>query len=102
MSASIPHRLDSFVTRVEEHLANTEETTANPVLVMLTGLPGTGKSHLAHLLAEALPFTIIESDQDLVSPVRVHSRGESLGAPNVPRLDGEAVEEGSARHLRCY
>jgi predicted kinase len=63
MSASIPHRLDSFVTRVEEHLANTEETTANPVLVMLTGLPGTGKSHLAHLLAEALPFTIIESDQ---------------------------------------
>jgi predicted kinase len=63
MSASISHRLDSFVARVEGHLANTEETTADPVLVMLTGLPGTGKSHVARLLAEVLPFAIIESDQ---------------------------------------
>jgi predicted kinase len=63
MSASTPYRLDSFVARVEEHLANTEETTANPVLLMLTGLPGTGKSHLARILAEVLPFAIIESDQ---------------------------------------
>jgi predicted kinase len=56
-------RLDHYVAKVEEHLANTDETTANPVLVMLTGLPGTGKSHLAHRLAEVLPFAIIESDQ---------------------------------------
>ncbi|HUW96344.1 MAG TPA: ATP-binding protein [Anaerolineae bacterium] len=63
MSASISQRLDSFVARVEERLANTEETTANPVLVMFTGLPGTGKSRLARLLADVLPFAIIESDQ---------------------------------------
>ena len=63
MSASISQRLDSFVARVEERLANTEETTANPVLVMFTGLPGTGKSRLARLLADVLPFATIESDQ---------------------------------------
>lgn len=56
-------RLDSFVAKVEEQLANTDETTINPVLVMLSGLPGTGKSHLARRLTEVLPFVIIESDR---------------------------------------
>jgi len=63
MSARISTRLDHHVAKVEEHLANTDETTANPVLVMLTGLPGTGKSNLARQLAEVLPFAIVESDQ---------------------------------------
>ena len=63
MSAPISTRLDHYVAKVEEHLANTDETTANPVLVMLTGLPGTGKSNLARQLAEVLPFAIVESDQ---------------------------------------
>jgi len=63
MSSSSHDRLDRYVARVEEHLANTDETTANPVLVMLSGLPGTGKSHLARRLAEVLPFAIVESDQ---------------------------------------
>lgn len=63
MSARISTRLDHYVAKVEEHLANTDETTANPVLVMLTGLPGTGKSNLARQLAEVLPFAIVESDQ---------------------------------------
>jgi predicted kinase len=55
--------LDEYVAKMEEHLDNTEETTADPVLVMLTGLPGTGKSHLARRLAEVLPFVIVESDR---------------------------------------
>jgi predicted kinase len=63
MSAPISTRLDHYVAKVEEYLANTDETTANPVLVMLTGLPGTGKSNLARQLAEVLPFAIVESDQ---------------------------------------
>lgn len=33
-----------------------------PVLVILTGLPGTGKSHLAGLLCERAPFTLVGSD----------------------------------------
>jgi predicted kinase len=56
-------RLDRLVTKVEEQLTNTDETTANPVLIMLSGLPGTGKSNLARRLVGILPFVIIESDQ---------------------------------------
>jgi predicted kinase len=55
-------RLDRYVAEVEERLANTDQTTVNPVLVMLTGLPGAGKSHVARQLADVLPFAIIESD----------------------------------------
>jgi predicted kinase len=63
MFAPSHDRLDRYVARVEEHLANTDETTANPVLVMFSGLPGTGKSHLARRLAEVLPFAVVESDR---------------------------------------
>ena len=55
-------RLDRFVGKIEDGLANTDETTARPVLIMLSGLPGTGKSSLARRLVEILPFVIIESD----------------------------------------
>lgn len=34
-----------------------------PILILLCGLPGTGKSHLAHLLAERLPLVVVASDQ---------------------------------------
>ena len=34
-----------------------------PVLVVLCGLPGTGKTTLARRLADALPAVIIESDR---------------------------------------
>jgi predicted kinase len=33
-----------------------------PVIIMLSGLPGTGKSYLSHKLAELLGFTNVESD----------------------------------------
>jgi predicted kinase len=56
-------KLDEYVAQVEEQLPNSEETTADPVLIMLSGLPGTGKSYLARGLTEILPFVIIESDQ---------------------------------------
>jgi predicted kinase len=55
-------RLDGFVAKVEATLTNIDETTATPTLIMLTGLPGTGKSYLARRLAEIVPFVIIESD----------------------------------------
>jgi predicted kinase len=63
MSTPTSERLARYVATVEAHLANTDETTADPVLVMLCGLPGSGKSHLARSLADVLPFAIIESDQ---------------------------------------
>lgn len=54
--------LAQFVAKVERVLPDSQETTAKPVLLLLCGLPGTGKSFLARRLAEALPFVIIESD----------------------------------------
>jgi predicted kinase len=33
-----------------------------PVLLILTGLPGTGKTHLARALCKAAPFTLVGSD----------------------------------------
>ncbi len=54
--------LAQFIAKVERTLPGSQETTAKPVLLLLCGLPGTGKSFLACRLAEALHFVIIESD----------------------------------------
>ncbi len=54
--------MNQAVTKIESSLANTDETTAWPVLIMLSGLPGTGKSYLARRLVERLPFVILETD----------------------------------------
>ena len=43
-------------------LRNTRETTAWPVLVVICGLPGTGKSFLARKIAGRMPAVIVESD----------------------------------------
>ncbi len=50
------------IGKVEERLPRVKATTAYPVLVMMVGLPGTGKSYLARKLAECEPFLILEAD----------------------------------------
>lgn len=71
--------LDEAVAKVEERLANTDETTAWPVLIMLCGLPATGKSYLARRLAERVPFVIVETDfvRKTLFPSPTYSRQES-------------------------
>jgi predicted kinase len=53
---------DASVEKVFRALAITDQTTAAPVLLVISGLPGTGKSFLARRLAERLPCVIVESD----------------------------------------
>ena len=71
--------LDQAVTKVEQRLANTEETTAWPVLIMLCGLPATGKSYLARRLVERMPFVIVETDfvRKTLFPTPTYSAQES-------------------------
>ncbi len=48
--------------RLAAHLGPMPEPVTNPVLVALSGLPGTGKSFVAGKLAERLPVLVLESD----------------------------------------
>jgi predicted kinase len=56
--------LSQAVAKVEAILLTLDmETTAYPVLVVMSGLPGSGKSYLSERLAAQLPAVIIESDR---------------------------------------
>jgi predicted kinase len=55
--------LAAAVASVEASLPGPFVTTAYPVLIMMSGLPGTGKSYLARRLADREPFVVVESDQ---------------------------------------
>ena len=53
---------ESDVQKLRKALSALPEQVANPVLVVVSGLPGTGKSHFSRKLAERLPCVIVESD----------------------------------------
>lgn len=50
------------VEKLKQGLNGLPEPVANPTLVLISGLPGTGKSYFSRRLAERLPSVIIESD----------------------------------------
>jgi predicted kinase len=52
----------SDTDRLAEALEDLPEAVPWPVLVVVSGLPGTGKSHFCRQLAERLPAVILESD----------------------------------------
>jgi predicted kinase len=55
-------QLDSDVRRLSEGLGELPEAVVKPAFVVVSGLPGTGKSYFCSKLAERLPFLILESD----------------------------------------
>jgi len=55
-------RLASDVQRLRENLRGLPEPVAEPVLIVVSGLPGTGKSFFSIRLAERVPLLVLESD----------------------------------------
>ncbi len=55
-------RFAADLERLMAGLGALPEPTAKPALVVVSGLPGTGKSYFSSQLAEKLPFVILESD----------------------------------------
>ena len=54
--ASVEHH------RLLESLGRPPEPVAHPVLVVISGLPGTGKSHFSRQLTERVPLAMLETD----------------------------------------
>jgi DegV family protein with EDD domain len=55
-------RLERDVRRLAATLAELPAPVARPALIVLCGLPGSGKSHLARELADRLPLACLEAD----------------------------------------
>lgn len=55
-------QLAADVERLAESLGQLPEPVIKPAFVVVSGLPGTGKSYFSGKLAERLPFVILESD----------------------------------------
>ena len=55
------------------------EPSDKPCLIVLSGLPGTGKSHFAKELGKRLPLLVLESDRlrKVLAPNPKYTRGES-------------------------
>ena len=55
-------QLDSDVERLTESLDHLPEPMVDPTLIVVSGLPGTGKSYFSSRLAKRLDFLVLESD----------------------------------------
>ena len=56
-------QLSGDVKMLREGLGKLPEPVVRPSLVVVSGLPGTGKSYFCLRLAERVPFAILESDR---------------------------------------
>jgi len=68
------------VQRLTESLGGLLEPVAEPTFIVVSGLPGTGKTYFCSQLAQRLPFVILESDalrKTLFSPPTYSSRESS-------------------------
>lgn len=65
--------------QLKRSLGKLPEPVVHPVLIMVSGLPGTGKSYFSRKLAEQLPSVIVESDalRKKLFPVPAYSAEES-------------------------
>jgi len=69
----------SDAQRLSESLGQLPEPVVKPAFIVVSGLPGTGKSYFCSKLAERLPFIILESDalRKTLFPSPIYSAPES-------------------------
>ena len=72
-------RIISDAQRLSERLGQLPEPMVEPAFIVVSGLPGTGKSYICGKLAERLPFIILESDalRKTLFPSPTYSLAES-------------------------
>ena len=72
-------QLMSDVKKLKGSLGALPEPAASPALIVVSGLPGSGKSYFSRRLAERLPLPIIESDamRQVLAPRPSYSPDES-------------------------
>ena len=72
-------QLVSEVQRLTESLEQFPEPVVKPAFIVVSGLPGTGKSYFCSQLAQRLPLVILESDalRKVLFPSPVYSPQES-------------------------
>lgn len=58
----ITNNIDKDIEKLRQSLTSLPQAQIKPPLVVVSGLPGTGKSFFCHKLAERLPFLILSSD----------------------------------------
>ncbi|MEX2237775.1 MAG: ATP-binding protein [Dehalococcoidia bacterium] len=58
----MPRVKDEDLEKLARAITTPQVRTQRPALVATVGLPGSGKSHFAHLLAQRLPLVVLESD----------------------------------------
>lgn len=70
----------SDVKQLVANLGELPEPVAQPFLIVVIGLPGTGKSHFCRQLAQRLPAIILESDdlRKALFPSLSYSAAESI------------------------
>jgi len=69
----------SDAQRLSESLGQLPEPVVKPAFIVVSGLPGTGKSYFCRKLAKRLPFSILESDtlRKTLFPAPTYSPPES-------------------------
>jgi predicted kinase len=94
-----PSQFARAVETVLQQLPGAYETTATPVLILVTGLPGTGKSFLTHKIVERLPAVIVESDQvrKILFPHPTYAGEESVWVHRVAHAAIERLLKASYR-----
>ena len=72
-------KLVSDVERLAESLGQLPEPVVEPTFIVVSGLPGTGKSHFCRRLGERLPSLVLESDalRKTLFPLPDYSQRES-------------------------